>query len=184
MDALFNSVHNGAIRISDIVKGLRSFTHLDEAEIKTVNLEDGLNDTLSILSEKLNERIRVVKDFGNIPPVRCLASEINQVFMNLIDNAIDAIEGDGEIRIQTKKLDGNKVRISIKDTGKGIPENIKSRIFDPFFTTKEVGKGTGLGLSISYNIIKKHKGAIYINTAPGHGTEFIVELDEYCMIGD
>jgi len=184
MDSLFASVNNGAHKISEIVKGLRNFTRLDEGEVKTVNLEDGLDATISMLSDKLGSRIEVHKDYGHIPEVLCLASQVNQVFMNLLYNAVDAIDGKGEIWLKTEKIPGKRVRISIKDSGKGIPDDIKSRIFDPFFTTKDVGKGTGLGLSISYNIIEKHKGTIRFVSFLGKGSEFVIELDEKCRIDE
>ncbi len=175
MKGLFNSVKNGANRTSEIVKGLRNFSRLDENDMKRANLEEGLNNTLVILNNKLKNRITLTKSYGNIPEVDCYPGQLNQVFMNILNNACDAIEEEGEIEVSTKQVSG-KIIISIKDSGTGMPDEVKEHIFEPFYTTKGVGKGTGLGLSISYGIIEKHKGSIEVKTEQGKGTEFIITL--------
>ena len=163
----------GARRIRDIVLNLRTFSRLDEAELKTVDLHVGLDATVRLLPQYYGGcHIRLKRQYGNLPPVECFAGQLNQVWMNLLTNAAQAI-GDrtGEVRIETG-LEGKEVKVRISDTGKGIaPENLK-RIFDPFFTTKPVGEGTGLGLSISYGIIERHGGTITVESEPARGTTF------------
>jgi len=177
---LISSCEEGARRTRDIVLGLRNFSRLDEAKVKKVDLREGLENTLRLISGELKNRIRVHKDFEPIPEVMCYASQINQVFMNILTNAAQAIEGEGDIWISLRHLkDGGgpgRVRVSIKDSGKGMTPDILEKIFDPFFTTKTVGQGTGLGLSISYGIIKQHGGDIQVRSEPGKGTEFIVTI--------
>ncbi len=175
MKGLFNSIKNGANRTAEIVKGLRNFSRLDENDMKRANLEEGLNNTLVILNNKLKNRITLKKEYGNIPEIDCYPGQLNQVFMNILNNSCDAIEEEGEITIITKQ-ENEKVEIRIKDNGSGMPEEIRSHIFEPFFTTKPVGKGTGLGLSISYGIIEKHNGTIEVKSEVGKGTEFIITL--------
>ncbi len=172
---LIESCSNGAERIKRIVQGLRTFSRLDEAERKAVDLHEGIDSTLDLLEHHLKDRIEVHKTYGDLPLVECYAGQVNQVFMNLLTNAADAIEGEGQIEISTAADDGT-VRVSIKDTGAGIPPENLSSIFDPFFTTKEIGKGTGLGLSISYGIVQKHDGEIEVQSEVGAGTTFSVVL--------
>lgn len=172
---LFMSIRNGAKRTTEIVKGLRNFSRLDETDMKKARIEEGLDNTIVILNNRLKNRVEIVREYGETPEIMCFPGQLNQVFMNILYNAADAIEGKGEIRIKTWK-DTDTINISIKDNGGGIPEEIQSRIFEPFFTTKAVGKGTGLGLSISYGIIEKHKGKITLNSQVGQGTEFIITL--------
>ncbi len=172
---LIESCSNGADRIKKIVQGLRTFSRLDEAERKAVDIHEGIDSTLALLEHHLKDRIQVRQDYGYIPQVECYAGQLNQVFMNLLTNAADAIEGEGGIWITTAVEDG-VVRVSIRDSGAGIdPENLK-QIFGPFFTTKDVGKGTGLGLSISYGIVEKHGGKIEVESKVGEGTTFTVVL--------
>jgi ammonium transporter len=183
---LLDSMKNGAERIRDIVKSLRNFSRLDESEVKAVNLHEGIDSTLLILQNRLKYKpgsinIQVIKEYGNLPKVECYPSQLNQVFMNIINNAIDALEESktqsAEILISTQQLDNNWVSIQIADNGPGISEEIQNKLFDPFFTTKPVGKGTGLGLSISYKIITdKHQGKIDCHSIPQQGTEFIVQI--------
>lgn len=173
--ALIAESIEGGHRVKEVVQNLRNFSRLDEGEIKSVDLHEGLESTLLLLSNEIKNRIEVIKDYGDLPKVECQPGHINQVFMNLLLNAIQAIEGQGKIWIGTRHL-GDQVEITIKDSGKGIPENIQSKIFDPFFTTKPVGKGTGLGLSISYNIIKNHSGEITVESKTGEGTVFRIRL--------
>ena len=175
MEILINTIQNGASRTAEIVKGLRNFSRLDESDMKIASLEEGINNTLIILNNKIKSRIRIKKEFGNIPEIHCYPGQINQVFMNILSNAADAIEDKGEIIIRTWH-DAGKIYISIRDSGSGMPEEVKSHIFEPFFTTKSVGQGTGLGLSISYGIIESHKGLIEVISMPGEGTEFIISL--------
>ncbi|MDX6575710.1 MAG: two-component system, NtrC family, sensor kinase [Blastocatellia bacterium] len=167
----------GAERIRDIVQNLRLFSRLDEAEVTKVDLNQGIESTVRLLSKYyLSGRIGLVRDYGEIPLVNCYAAQLNQVWMNLLANAGQAIgDGAGEVRITTR-CEGRTVLVSISDTGPGIsPEQLK-RIFDPFFTTKAVGEGTGLGLSITHGIIERHGGKIEVESAPGNGTTFIISL--------
>ena len=185
---ILSSLSVGTERIRLIVSSLRNFSRLDEAEIKAVDLHDGIEGTLLILQHRLvssSISIEIQKDYGNLPLVKCHAGQINQVFMNLLNNAIDELQTAKSssktkevktIQIRTQQLNESWVRISIKDDGKGIPQNILHRLFDPFFTTKAVGKGTGLGLSISFRIIENHQGKLYCESEIDKGSEFIIEL--------
>ena len=162
-------------RIVDIVKSLRNFTRLDEADYQEANIHEGIDNTLVLLKNKLKVNIKVIKDYGKIPMIRCIANQLNQVFLNLIVNAADAISGNGTIWIKTY-LEKDKIFISIRDSGTGIPVEYINRIFEFGFSTKEVGKGTGLGLAIVYNIIEKHNGILELKSKEGEGTEFIIQL--------
>jgi signal transduction histidine kinase len=173
INILIESIKTGTERTTQIVKGLRTFSRLDEDVLKVADIHEGLDSTLILLRNKYKHRIEIVKDYGDIPLFECFPGQLNQVFMNILSNAIDAIEEKGIITISTSKSNGF-IRISIKDTGSGIPENFKAKIFDPFFTTKEVGEGTGLGLSISHGIIEKHNGSIKVKSEAGKGSEFII----------
>ena len=175
MEVLINTIRNGALRTSEIVKGLRNFSRLDESDMKKANLEEGINSTLVILNNKIKGKISVEKEFSGIPEMICYPGQLNQVFMNILSNASDAIDGEGIIRIKTIEKD-DCIYIHFSDTGSGMPEDIRAHIFEPFFTTKAVGKGTGLGLSISYGIIENHKGNIEVKSEVGKGTEFIIKL--------
>lgn len=175
------SIQNGSERIRQIVLSLRNFSRLDEAEIKEVDLHAGIDSTLLILSTKFIREIEIIRNYGELPPVECLAAQINQVFMNILSNAADALLDEKlihpkQIIIHTEKNSLNQVQIKITDNGPGISSDIIHKIFDPFFTTKPVGKGTGLGLSISYKIIEKHSGKIKVNSQAGQGTEFTITL--------
>ncbi len=178
-EGLIGDIKNGATRTMEIVKGLRVFSRLDEEEFKLADINENLDSTIILLKNKVKNRIALVKKYDpQLPPVNCYPGQLNQVFMNLINNAIQAIPDDrtdGEIVISTSGTpDG--ISISIADNGTGIPESLQKRIFEPFFTTKPVGIGTGLGLSISYGIIEKHKGTISVKSSAGHGTEFTINL--------
>lgn len=175
INGLIESIKNGTHRTTQIVNGLRTFSRLDEDVLKVADINEGLDSTLILLRNKYKNRIEIVKEFGDIPQIECFPGQLNQVFMNILSNAIAAIKENGKITINTSKSNGF-IRINIKDTGCGIPEAIKAKIFDPFFTTKEVGEGTGLGLSISHGIIKKHKGNIQVISENGKGSEFIIML--------
>lgn len=175
------SIQNGSERIRQIVLSLRNFSRLDEAEIKEVDLHAGIDSTLLILSTKFIKEIEIIRNYGDLPPVECLAAQINQVFMNILSNAADALLSYKSISfkqivINTTKTSFNQIQIEITDNGPGIPPEILHKIFDPFFTTKPVGKGTGLGLSISYKIIEKHRGKITVNSQANKGTKFTITL--------
>jgi two-component system NtrC family sensor kinase len=162
-------------RITSIVKSLRNFARLDESEEKSVNLHEGIDSTLTLLEHELKKGVEVVKHYGDLPNVVCFPSQLNQVFMNLLTNAIFAMGGKGRITITTER-DGEYVVLRFADTGAGIaPKNVE-RIFDPGFTTKGVGVGTGLGLAICYRIIQEHHGTIGVQSEVGKGTEFTVRL--------
>ncbi|HYW21763.1 MAG TPA: ATP-binding protein [Nodularia sp. (in: cyanobacteria)] len=191
---ILSSMSVGTVRIRNIVLSLRNFSRLDEAEMKPVNIHEGIDSTLLILQSRLKGQheqpeIEVIKDYGNLPLVECYAGGLNQVFMNLITNAIEALQQKkrqdnqeiqphfSSIIIHTQVKNKENVIISIKDNATGISEKVKNRLFEPFFTTKPVGKGTGLGLSISYQIIvDSHRGKIECVSEPGKGTEFLIEI--------
>ncbi|MCP4400719.1 MAG: HAMP domain-containing protein [bacterium] len=175
LDDLIEDVENGAIRIKRIVQDLRNFSRLDEAELKTIDIHESLDTTLNLLGHIYGNRIVVHKEYGNIPAVECYAGQLNQVFMNLLANAGQAIPRAGKVWIETS-CDESSLCIAIRDDGKGIPEEALPKIFDPFFTTKDVGEGTGLGLSISYGIIEKHQGEIMVESEPGKGTQFSLKI--------
>jgi signal transduction histidine kinase len=162
-------------RITQIVRSLKNFARLDESEFQEADVHEGLDSTLTLLHHQLKRRIEVVKDYGSLPPVQCFPGQLNQVFMNVLANAAQSIEGDGRITIRTR-AEGDEVVIEIADTGRGISQENLERIFDPGFTTKGVGVGTGLGLSISYNIIEKHHGRIEAESEPGKGTTMRIRV--------
>lgn len=174
--ALLDEVYEGAERISEIVKAVKQYSYLDQAPVQLVDLHEGLDNTLVILKYKLKQGVTVRKEYDpNMPRVEAYASELNQVWTNIIDNAIDAMQGQGQITIRTRAL-GQRVQVEITDNGPGIPAEIQPRLFEAFFTTKEPGVGTGLGLHISYNIIvQKHFGDIGVKSRPGE-TTFTVML--------
>ena len=187
---LLNSMQTGSDRIRKIVLGLRNFSRLDEAQMKQVNIHEGLENTLLILQHRLiaNDsypEITVVKNYGKLVPINCYANQINQVFLEIFTNAIDVLTTSEDVGknptifITTEMKDSETVRVSIADNGIGMSENICQRIFDPFFTTKPVGEGTGLGLSISYQIItEQHKGQLQCISHRGKGTEFIIDIPD------
>jgi signal transduction histidine kinase len=186
---LLSSMEMGTDRIQEIVMSLRDFSRMDEADCKPADLHDGLESTLLILQHRLKPSveqppIKIVRDYGNLPKVVCYPGQLNQVFMNLLSNAIDALDeavvtkglSTPEIQIQTLVYD-HQVQVRIQDNGMGIPAAVAARIFDPFFTTKPVGKGTGMGLSISYQIINdRHHGKLWCKAAKDGGTEFVLEI--------
>lgn len=189
---LLSSMKIGAERIKELVISLRQFCRLDEADIKDVDIHDSLDNTLMLLQYRLKYQshyraIEIIKDYAKLPIIQCFPGLINQVFMNIINNAIDALEEQMEdepeanqnptIRIKTAWLDSQVVKISIADNGPGIDNMIEQLMFDPFFTTKEIGKGTGLGLSISHQIIvEQHGGKLYSLSEVEKGAEFVIEL--------
>lgn len=176
---VLQSIRLGSERIRKIVKSLRSFSRLDEAEFKTVDIHEGMDDSLLILEYRIKKAgIAIVRNYGELPSIECFSGELNQVFLNLLSNAIDALEEIKNpcIQLQTECY-GKHVAIRISDNGKGIPNEIQNQIFNPFFTTKGVGKGTGLGLAISHQIItEKHKGLLSFESSLGKGTEFLIQL--------
>jgi signal transduction histidine kinase len=168
-------IASGTTRVIDIVRRLRSFARLDEAELKRADIHEGLEDTLVILNHELKHTITVRKNYGEVPPFACFPGRLNQVFLNILINARQAIKGPGEISIATYR-EGNKAFIEISDNGSGIAPEHLARIFDPGFTTKGVGVGTGLGLSICYQIVKDHNGEIKVSSEVGKGTRFTIIL--------
>ena len=177
LSSILTDCYIGAERIRDVVQNLRLFSRLDEAAFKRVDLNEGIESTVRLLSRYYRDgHITLCRDYGDLPPVNCYAALLNQVWMNLLVNAAQAIgDADGEVQIKTR-CEGETVAASFSDTGGGIaPENLK-RIFDPFFTTKQVGEGTGLGLSISHSIIQRHGGKIDVASVPGKGTTFTISI--------
>jgi hypothetical protein len=179
---LLNGIHEGATRTAEIVKGLRIFSRVDEDDLKRADINEGLDSTLVIMNNLLtSNNIKVEKNYGDLPLVECYPGKLNQVFLNIISNAIHAIAAkhsqskDGLLTLKTFAED-NFVNISITDNGCGMSDSTRNKIFDPFFTTKDVGEGTGLGMSIAYNTIKKHNGQIYIQTELDKGTEFLIKI--------
>ncbi len=158
-----------------IVRSLRNFARLDEAERKKADLHDGLESTLTLVHHELKNRIEVIRHYGDIPDIECSPSQLNQVFMNILVNAAHSIQGKGTITISTRSRDG-QVHVSFKDTGKGIEPSVLSKIFDPGFTTKGVGVGSGLGLAICYQIVRDHNGRIEVTPGENRGTTFTVCL--------
>ncbi|WP_129714927.1 7TM diverse intracellular signaling domain-containing protein [Pedobacter sp. SYP-B3415] len=181
INTLLSGIGEGARRTAEIIRSLKNFSRLDENDTKPVDLNEGLDSTLVLVRNIYPQNLKVIKNYDNLPKVECLPGKINQVFMNLVSNAIYAIKNKPEQReeefltITTRNL-GDKVSISIKDSGTGMTEEVKNKIFEPFFTTKSVGEGTGLGLSIVFRIIETHKGTIEVLSTINVGTEFIITL--------
>jgi signal transduction histidine kinase len=178
---LIKGIHEGASRTAEIVKGLKIFSRLDEDDLKKTDINEGLESTLVIANNLLNGKIKVITEYGGLPLVECYAGKLNQVFLNILSNAIYAVdkqfgnEHGGEIKVSTA-IDEGYVVIKIADNGTGMSETAMKKIFEPFFTTKDVGEGTGLGMSIAYNTIKKHNGQILVNSELGKGTEFVLKI--------
>jgi len=176
LDSIISDCLEGAERIRGVVQNLRLFSRLDEAEVKKVDLHEGIESTIRLLSQYYTSgRLVLHRDYGHLPPVSCYAAQLNQVWMNVLANAAQAVSGNGEVGITTKLESGWAV-IAISDSGCGISPYQLPRIFDPFFTTKPVGEGTGLGLSISYGIIERHGGTISVASTPGTGTTFTIRI--------
>jgi len=182
---LLESMKIGSERIRQIVLSLRNFSRLDESQMKLVDIHEGIDNTLLILNSRLKQGIEVIKNYGELPEIECYPAQLNQVFMNILVNAIDALEESGDnskkskipqILIQTQKLDSSQILVRISDNGPGISLAIQSKLFDPFFTTKEPGKGTGIGLAICYQIVEKHRGKIEVISSLGAGAEFAIAL--------
>lgn len=173
--SLLKESQDGLARVKRIVQDLKDFSHVDEANWQHANLEQGMDSTLNVVANEIKYKAEVVKEYAGLPDIECMPSQLNQVFMNLLVNAAQAIDKKGTITVRTG-VGGDEVWVEVQDTGKGIaPEHI-NRIFDPFFTTKPVGQGTGLGLSLSYGIVQKHRGRIEVKSEPGKGTVFRVNL--------
>jgi signal transduction histidine kinase len=173
--SLLNEIEHSTSRISDLVRAIKEYTYMDQSPVQNVDIVKSLETTLTMLNHKLKKGVNVQRNYQPIPfLVDSFGSELNQVWTNLIDNAIDAMSGQGELRVHTYR-DNGCVVVEIGDNGPGIPEAIRSHIFEPFFTTKGVGEGTGLGLDTVQRIVRKHKGNIQVNSTPGD-TRFTVSL--------
>lgn len=172
---LLRESSEGLARVKRIVNDLKTFSHQDEGEWQEADLNAGLESTLNVVWNELKYKAQVLRELGDLPPVRCIPAQINQVFMNLLVNAAQAIEGSGTITLRSG-ADAAKAWVEIADTGKGIPPEVVERIFEPFYTTKPVGKGTGLGLSISADIMKRHHGTLAVRSQVGAGSCFRLEL--------
>ncbi|KPQ38733.1 MAG: Histidine kinase-, DNA gyrase B-, and HSP90-like ATPase [Phormidium sp. OSCR] len=184
---IFNSMQKGSDRIRRIILGLRNFSRLDESQSKMADIHEGLDSTLSLVQHRLNPpgqqpKVEIHKTYGELPRVNCYPSQLNQVFLNLLNNAIDALLSFNDqthptITIKTAVVDANHIQIQFSDNGPGMSEQVSQKIFDPFFTTKPVGQGTGLGLSISYQIITdQHQGQLSCDSQPGQGSQFTIEI--------
>jgi signal transduction histidine kinase len=183
IDKLLARSREGTERVKQIVADLRTFSRMDQADLADVDLNEEIDRTLALMEPRFREGIEVERDYGELPKVRCYAGQLNQVFLNLLANACDALDGKGTIQIRTRarpgvgpERSGAGVRIEFHDDGPGIPPEVQARIFEPFYTTKPVGRGTGLGLSISYGIVERHGGRMLVGSAPGEGTSFVIEL--------
>lgn len=181
IDYLLKGINEGSTRTAEIVKGLRVFSRLDEDDLKKASINEGIDSTIIIINNLLDNKIEIIKEYGNLPMVECYPGKLNQVFLNIITNGIHAVksrfngEKGGTITLKTYSSEAS-VFISIKDNGTGMTEETKKKLFEPFFTTKDVGEGTGLGLSIVWNTIQKHNGNIEVNSILGEGTEFLIEI--------
>ncbi len=169
------SMRLGLSRIQDLVVNLRKFSRLDEGEMQTVNVPDAIENVLALIQHKLGTRIAVRKEFAGAPEIRCSPALLNQVVMNILGNAADAIPDEGTITIETAIRDDHDV-IRICDTGPGVPEDLRERIFEPFFTTKPVGSGTGLGLAIAYSVVQAHSGQLSVESSPEGGACFVISI--------
>lgn len=168
-------IESGTDRVTTIVKRLRSFARLDEAKLKKADINEGLEDTLMMIHHQIKHRIKINRNYGEIGEIACYPGQLNQVFLNLLNNAQQAIEGEGVVDITTF-IDGDRLVILITDNGSGIPQKHLKKIFDPGFTSKGVGVGTGLGISICYKIIQEHQGEITVESEEGKGTTFTVKI--------
>ena len=173
--SLVAEINQGTTRIAEIIKSLKSYVYLDQAPKQLIDIHEGLDNTLIMLRSKITSGIDLERNYADdLPKIQAHGSELNQVWTNILDNAVDAIDGEGKITIRTRKKD-DWIFVEIEDSGPGIPEDVQQNLFSPFFTTKPVGKGTGLGLNISFNIIQKHNGQIKVTSQPGK-TQFSVQL--------
>ncbi len=168
-------IRNGSERVSTVMQSLKNFARLDEAELNKVDIHSGLDDTLRLVQHDLGDRIEVIRNYGEVPPIVCYPGRLNQVFLCFLVNAIEAIEGTGRITLTTSK-EGDKLHVTVQDTGIGISDENLEKIFEPGFTTKGVGVGSGLGLSICYQIMRDHNGEILVQSKPGEGAAFTAVL--------
>lgn len=175
LDDLIKESREGIERVKVIIAAMKDFSHIEEEEFRPADIHSGFDTTLNVVNNELKYKAEVIRDYGDLPEVECILSQINQVIMNLLVNAAHAMESAGTITLRTRQEDDSVV-IQVSDTGKGIEQAHLNRIFEPFFTTKPVGKGTGLGLSLSFNIIEKHHGQISVESTPGQGTTFTIRL--------
>jgi signal transduction histidine kinase len=183
VDSLFKSIQNGIDRTVQIISGLSAFSRTEGIEpkfgkknYKKFDIHIGLDQTLTILQSKYKDNIEIIKEYGDIPNIYCNSGEFNQVFLNILHNAIQAIKGEGQIRIKTSSLNKHFVSLLFEDTGMGMSKEVKEKVFDPFYTTKTIGEGTGLGMSIVYGIIESHGAGIKVESEEGKGTKFILKL--------
>jgi signal transduction histidine kinase len=183
IEKLLSRSREGTERVKQIVADLRTFSRMDQAVLQEVDLNREIDRALTLTEPRFKDGIEVERDYGELPPVRCYAGQLNQVFTNLLMNACDALDGKGRIVIRSRPrkshapghpVDG--VRLEFHDDGPGMSPDVQARIFEPFFTTKPVGQGTGLGLSISYGIVERHGGRMMVGSSPTSGTTFVVEL--------
>ncbi|MCK5346570.1 MAG: GHKL domain-containing protein, partial [Candidatus Heimdallarchaeota archaeon] len=172
---LIGESSEGIERVSEIVQNLMTFSRVDETKCKEADINECLENTIKVIWNELKNKAKIIKEYGELPFVKCSPQQLNQVFMNFLINAAHAIEKEGEIKIKTWQ-DGKDIFVSISDTGHGIPAENINKLFEPFFTTKEVGKGTGLGLSIANEIIQNHNGKINVESEVGRGTTFTVTI--------
>ena len=175
LDTLLDDANHGLTQIAELVSSLKDFSRVDRSRADQFNINDGIDSALKICHNLIKDRIEVVKHYGDVPEIECAPSQLNQVFLNLLTNAAQAIEGEGKIHIHTT-AESRGVKIRVLDTGCGMSEEVLVKIFEPFFTTKPVGSGTGLGLSIVFRIIEDHGGRIEAHSEPGKGSEFIIHL--------
>jgi len=180
LDGIIASISEGSHRTAEIVRGLRNFSRLDEDDLKNADLNEGLRSTLAVLSPQYRGRVDIRLDLGELPPVECYPGRVNQVFMNIITNAMQAVlatdKAVKEVRISTRATEAGQVLVSIADNGVGMSAKVKEHIYDPFFTTKPVGEGTGLGMAIVYGIVEDHHGRIHVESTEGEGSTFTLEL--------
>jgi signal transduction histidine kinase len=175
LDPMLQGIREGAERTRKIVGDLRVFARTGDNAWQRIDLHEDIESSLTLLNHVLKDRVSVQRRYGDLPPVECIRSQIDQVFLNVLANAAQAIPGPGTITVETTR-EGEIAVVAISDTGPGIPADVLGRIFDPFFTTKPVGEGTGLGLSISYEIVKKHGGEIRASSTPGQGATFTIRI--------
>lgn len=176
VNQLLDESKEGINRVKKIVHDLKDFSHVDEEEWQWTNIHKGIDSTLNVVNNEIKYKAKVIKEYADLPDIECIASQLNQVFMNLLVNASHAIEEQGFITISTGKDDDEHVWIKVSDTGKGIKDENINKLFEPFFTTKPVGQGTGLGLSLSYGIVQKHGGSIEVESELNKGTQFKITL--------
>jgi signal transduction histidine kinase len=176
-DSMLDEITDAAERISGLLASAKQYTQMDRAPLQSFDIHEGLDATLTMLAHKLGENIEIVRDYdGSLPKIAAFPGELNQVWTNLIDNAADAMEGQGKLTVRTAALGDDRIMVEVGDTGPGVPDEVRNRVFEPFFTTKEVGKGTGLGLDIAWQIVVgRHSGEIRLESTPGN-TRFQVVL--------